>query len=354
MLKLDEPLQLPAILTWTGEYKINGAVVRGFMKDKRGEKLYVAYTFKNEEEKIRFEQYSLAGQQFFVYGELQPPSVPAHRYGFSMARYLKSKNARGILEISEFTYVGQVKNALQPLYEQRFKLKRHIEQYFPETLVAEAQALIIGMQENVDDELNRAYQKLGITHLFAISGLHVALVSLLFFQSLLRLGVRRELATIILFIVLPMYAILAGGAPSVWRAVSVVELVMLTQYLRLKIPIDDAIAISFIVFVFIEPGAVFQIGFQLSYLATLSIIYSGRIVTRYQNWWIQSFFITFVCQILVYPLLLYHFFEISISSFINEHPFCSVIFICYFTDEYFIANGDVDSRSSRNIAFRHL
>ncbi|MEK4230066.1 DNA internalization-related competence protein ComEC/Rec2 [Solibacillus sp. FSL H8-0538] len=319
--KLQEPLQLPTTLTWTDEYKISGTTLRGFMKDAKGAKIYATYTLKSESEKESFQSTALGGHRFIVRGELQEPAMPAHRYGFSMAGYLMSKGARGILEISSLTYVGQANNALQPLYKQRFKVKRHIEQYFPKTLVAEAQALLIGLQENVDDELNRAYQKLGITHLFAISGLHVALISWLFFQSMLRVGVRRELASIILLVLLPMYAILAGGAPSVWRAVSVVELIMLARYLNWTIPIDDAMAMSFIVFVLLEPGVVFQVGFQLSYLATLSIIYSGQILTRYANWWMQSFFITFVCQILVYPLLLYHFFEISISSFIANIVF---------------------------------
>lgn len=205
---------------------------------------------------------------------------------------------------------------MQPIFEQRFQLKRHIVETFPPSLAAEAQALLIGFQENVDDQLNRAYQKLGITHLFAISGLHVALVSFLFFQLWLRLRIRREIATILLLILLPLYAVLAGGAPSIWRAVSVVELIMLAQYFRWKIPMDDALSISFIMFVLLEPGAVFQVGFQLSYLATYSLVYSGRILARYSNFWVQSFYITFVCQILVYPLLLHHFYEISLSSFI--------------------------------------
>lgn len=319
--KLQHPIEMPAYLTWTGEYKVNGTTLRGFMKDANGNKFYVTYSLKSEQEKEHFTETVLAGQMFFVTGELEEPSPPAHRFVFSMKSYLKSKGARGILQIGELRYEGQASSALQPLFKQRFQLKRHIERAFPESLVAEAQALLIGLQENVDNELTRAYQKLGITHLFAISGLHVALVSFLFFQGMLRLGVRRELATVILLIVLPMYAILAGGAPSVWRAVSVVELVMLAQYFRWKIPIDDALAISFICFVLLQPGAVYQVGFQLSYLATVSLIYSGAILARYENFWVQSFFITFVCQILVYPLLLRHFFEISLSSFLANIVF---------------------------------
>lgn len=319
--KLENPVTLPAVMTWTDEYKINGTMLRGFMKDEQREKIYVTYKINSQVEKEQLAAQSLTGMQFLVVGEQVEPSLPAHKYGFSMARYLQSKNARGIVEISSFTYIGKARHVLQPIYEQRFRLKEHISRQFPESLVAEAQALLIGLQENVDEELTRAYQKLGITHLFAISGLHVGLVSWLFFQMMLRFGVRREMASIILLIILPIYAMLAGGAPSVWRAVSVVEFVMLAQYARWKIPIDDALAISFIVFLCIEPGAIFQVGFQLSYLATYSLVYSSRILSRYSSWWIQSFLITFVCQLLVYPLLLFHFFEISLSSFIANIVF---------------------------------
>jgi len=205
-------------------------------------------------------------------------------------------------------------------------MKKHIETTFPESLVAEAQALLIGSQDQVDHELQRAYQKLGITHLFAISGLHVALISWLFFEGLLRIGIRKEMATIVLLIILPIYGVLAGGAPSVWRAVSVVELIMLMRYARWQISIDDALAISFLCFVLLEPGVIYQIGFQLSYLATVSLVYSGVILRRSSNWLIRSFFITFVCQLLVYPLLLHHFYEISISSFL-----ANIIFVPLFS-----------------------
>ena len=314
--KLEEPISLPGTFTWTDEYKVNGVMLRGFMKNEAGEKVYVTYQLQSEQEKAYFTSQQLAGTRFNVEGVQIEPSIPAHRYGFSMARYIQSKNARGIIEVSALQFIDKPFSIVQPLYNQRFQIKQHIEQTFPSSLVAEAQALLIGLQENVDDELNRAYQKLGITHLFAISGLHVALVSVLFFQALLRLGMRREVANLLLLIVLPMYAILAGGAPSIWRAVSVVEFIMLAQYFRWKIPMDDALSLSLILFVLIEPGAIFQVGFQLSYLATYSLVYSGRILARYTNWLVQSFFITFVCQLLVYPLLLFHFYEISLSSFI--------------------------------------
>lgn len=313
--ELKKPLHLPSVLIWTDEYKIDGDQLRGFMKDSNGRNVYVTYKLRSEEEKEHFDQVPLVGKQFIVYGTLTEPRRPAHPYSFHMNDYLKSKGAIGTVESNRIDYVGDQANLIHEISKKRFVLQKHIEQTFPESLAAEAEALLIGLQEHVDDETTRAYQKLGITHLFAISGLHIAILTFIFYEGLLRLQVRRELATILLLIILPVYGILAGGAPSVWRAIAVVELVMVSK-MKNRIPIDDALALSFIGFVMFEPWVIYQIGFQLSYLATFSLIYSSRFLSTLKSWWSQSFFVTFVSQLIVYPLLLYHFYELSISSFI--------------------------------------
>lgn len=132
--KLSLPVELPALLTWTDEYNIDGVMLRGFMVDESGDKVYVTYELKTEKEKQRFEAQQLAGTSFIVTGEQVSPAFPAHRYGFSMARYLQSENARGIIEIQQLQFFRQNKNFMQPIYEQRFRLKRHIEETFPHHL----------------------------------------------------------------------------------------------------------------------------------------------------------------------------------------------------------------------------
>ncbi|SKC03528.1 competence protein ComEC [Lysinibacillus sp. AC-3] len=322
----SSPLPSTFPITWSSEYKINGQKLRGFVKTETDEKLYVVYTFSSEDEKRFYETMSLTGRTYLVQGELIAPLSPAHEYAFSMEKYLISKGARGIYEVSNWTFIEEKKSIRSFLAKQRHYMKKHIEITFPKSLVAEAQSLLIGLQDQVDHNLQRAYQKLGITHIFAISGLHVAFVTWLFFEGLLRIGVRTEIATLVLLIILPIYGVIAGGAPSVWRAVSVVELIMLMRYFRWHVSIDDALAISFICFVLLEPGVIYQIGFQLSYLAAVSLVYSAVIFRLFANWLIRLFFITFVCQLLVYPLLLHHFYEISISSFL-----ANIIFVPLFS-----------------------
>lgn len=322
----DHPISKEIIITWTDIYSISGSKIRGFVRLTDGTKVYAVQTFQTKQEKEKYEQVSLSGTTFRVKGQLVFPTIPAHQFAFSMEDYITSHGAQGIYEIEYASYLRKKHTIGSILAEQRFKIKKHIEQTFPKSLVAEAQALIIGEQENVNEDVTRAYQKLGITHLFAISGLHVALVSIGVFELLLRFRIRREHAQFILMIALPVFACIVGGAPSVWRSVAVVEIVMISNMFSSKLAMDDALSLSFIIYVLYQPSIVFQIGFQLSYLATVGLVFSSSIIQSTSNKLLQSFLVTTVCQLLVYPILLYHFFELSLSSL-----FMNLIFVPLFS-----------------------
>ncbi len=303
-------------LTWTGTYKINGQTIRGFAISEHGQKWYVKWSILNEEDKFYFSSFSLTGSRFYVQASIPEETPRAHTYAFNMESYLKSNGAIGQLQVENYTYIAKEKSFSTFMADQRFRLKEHIRFAFPKTLQAEAEALLIGSREEMAEDLQVAYQTLGITHLFAISGLHVGLMVLLLYEAFLRLRVRKEMANTLLLILLPLYGFIAGGAPSVWRAISVSFLLLLSLRFRKKMSIEDAFALSIIGFIWISPWVLFQIGFQLSYLAAFFLIYSSKILLTNHSYILQSLLITFLCQIAVYPILLYHFYEISISSFI--------------------------------------
>lgn len=315
------PKPLPATTQLTlQDVKISGATLRGFALAER-QRVYFTYRFQNEQEKQRYEATSLYGLQLQTEATWATPTRPAHRYAFSMASYIKSKGAVGMLEVTTLRVTGRSTSFATRLATQRFNVARHIEATFPKSLQAEAQALLIGLRDDVDEELTRAYQILGITHLFAISGLHVGLMTAILYYVLLRLGVRREHATVLLIIALPLYAMLAGGAPSVWRAVTVTVLVLAVQLKKRRIAVDDALACTFIFFVLWHPYSIFQVGLQLSYGATISLIYAQRLMQYFPSYFAQAFLITTVTQLAVYPLILYHFFEVSVSSLLMNLVF---------------------------------
>ncbi len=348
------PIEKLTTLTWTDSYTINGPKLRGFAKLANGAKVYAVQTFQSQQEKAKYEGISLSGLTFQVKGELAPKVLPSHQFAFSMEDYIESHGAQDIYEIEQATYLQKTNSLSTILAEQRFAVKKHIENTFPKSLVAEAQALIIGEQENVDPDIERAYQKLGITHLFAISGSHIALLAILVNELLLRLGVRREHAKLVIMIALPIYACLAGGAPSVWRSVIVVEMIMIVRFYSFRLSIDDALSLSFILFVLYQPSIIFQIGFQLSFLATVALVFSNKILQSTQNVIVQSFYLTSVCQLLVYPLLIYHFFELSLSSFLANIVFVPLFSFVILPLNIILLVLSASISSTCSIAFFHL
>lgn len=314
------------IITWTDRHTIRGDTVRGFVKTAGGQKLYVTYDIKSEDEKAQLEAVSLAGRTFVATGELVAPRTPNHMYSFNMTDYIRSHRAQGIYEITSWHEQPTKHSIATFLAKWRFQLNERIDRVFPESIASEAKALLFGNQQETEEEAQRAYVALGITHLFAISGLHIALLAWLLYEIMIMCRVRKEVAQLLLLIALPVYGVLAGGAPSVWRAVSFVELALIAQFFRKPLPLLTIIAASCLMYVCINPGTLFQVGFQLSYLASLALIMSMHILKRYDNFWMQSFVVTVVCQLLTYPLLLYHFYTLSISSF-----FANVVFVPLFS-----------------------
>lgn len=307
-------------LTFRAGAVIDGDSLRGFASLADGTVVYARYRMSSEEEKLLIE--SLVDQSVFsVSGIFEEPSPPSHRYAFNMAAYLKHNGAASLLAIQSLDGAKANNTWVNRLLSRRDTLKHHIREHFPASLAAEAEALLIGERENMDPEDQRVHQTLGISHLFAISGLHVGIASALLYVILIRLHVRKETAIIVLLVVLPLYAILAGGAPSVWRAVSMVSAVLVGRLFNFRLSIATIMLTSMVLFILWNPYAMYKIGFQLSYGATFGIIYSVKFLGGMQSSVKTGFVITFISQMTLYPMLLFHFYELSLSAFVVNSLF---------------------------------
>jgi len=169
---------------------------------------------------------------------------------------------------------------LRPISLLRIAFQERIERYFassasPGGLTPEGAALetlLLGGRGRLAPETTLALQKTGLFHLFAISGAHVGLVSLILFWLLRVVRVPRRSAYVVLIAFLVFYALLVEGRASVVRAV-----VMAIAFLMAKLFWKDAhllqtIGVSAFVILVANPFQIFDAGFQLTYAATIGII----------------------------------------------------------------------------------
>ncbi|SDE41080.1 competence protein ComEC [Bhargavaea beijingensis] len=312
----DPFLSVPEEIIWTDKVSASGGLLRGFAEDPSGNRWYVNYRFRSVTERDRFFREGIAGHRFLIRAEREEPDPAAHSYAFDMAKWLRSEGAAGILKLRDAEPAGEAPGMAAALRRWRAALGSHIRAHFPESVAAEAEALVIGERSATAPDDERAYKRLGITHLFAISGLHVGILIYLLREVLLRVGVRTHIVRTGLMLFLPVYAMLAGGAPPVWRAVLISVMLLVPESKSGKRRLDLLLAAGMILFLLVHPQSVSKPGFQMSYLAAFALIHSSAILSTARSGLHQAWLVTVICQVAVTPVLLFHFFETSLSSFV--------------------------------------
>jgi len=306
------------MIEYSQDPKIDGDLLQVLAIDKQfKEKLLIRYKIKSEIEKDRLKNKSFYRCLCMVSGTLKKPSVAKNPNGFDYRNYLASKEIYWIVEIQDnpLQHCSTLKPSPLVLIKQlRFSGIRYLEKNFPPEMASLSAALIFGDRSMLNPELLGDYQKTGIVHLLAISGLHVSLLIGMVFYIGVRCGLTRQFMTNFLLILLPIYVILTCGSPSVIRAALMIFLVLITVKwnCHVKLLLLDTISLAFILFLFISPLVLFDVGFQLSFSVSFAIILSAPYILKgYQDNGIRMLITSVTAQLAALPLLLYHFFEVS-------------------------------------------
>ena len=140
----------------------------------------------------------------------------------------------------------------------------------PEGAVLEA--FLLGERGRVGDDINRTLQETGLLHLLAISGAHIGIIAALLFGALRFAGVSRRPASALLIVLLVLYGLLIEGQASVSRAVLMAGLYFAGELLWKDVHLLNTLALSAFVILLDNPFQVFDMGFALTYAATLFIL----------------------------------------------------------------------------------
>lgn len=178
-------------------------------------------------------------------------------------------------------------------------------------------ALVLGVTDGLDHELVNAYGATGTLHVLAVSGLHISIIYMIIawmMTPLSRTTKGKWAVAIASLIILWSYAFITGLSPSVLRAVTMFTFVALAKPWKQTLNIYNTLACSAFLLLLFDPHMIMSVGFQLSYLAVLGIVYlhprlyalfepSSRVVD--EIWKVTS--VSIAAQIATLPLGLFYF-----------------------------------------------
>ena len=239
---------------------------------------------------------------------------------FDYAKYLKNQNVFHEIKIKETNTIFVSKDTNFYYYINLIKsklLKSYALQSFKADNYNLLMALLFGEKTELSKEISSNYKQAGIMHILAISGLHIALIYgiiLWLTKPLLRLKKGKLYIFFISLSVLWFYAILAGFSASIVRAAVMFSVVALAKIVNRQSNIFNSLAVSALLLLVFNPNYLFDVGFQLSFAAVLSIVIFQPFVRKYsyaKNKIIlktkELLLISLVAQLGVLPLILYYF-----------------------------------------------
>lgn len=218
--------------------------------------------------------------------------------------------------------------------ELRQTILNQIENVFPQDTTGFARALLLGETDQLSYRLDVAFQRSGIRHVVAVSGLHIAIL----FSLVYLLTMRRRLLTVLLGIpVLVLFAMIAGFTPSVVRACVMQGLIVLALLVDKEYDPPTALATAVLVMLVANPMTITSVSFQLSVGCMVGIfLFSGKIhkflyrgkvkkwgkgkgiPARCVRWTVNSVCISVSATVLTVPLSAFYFGSISIVSVVTN------------------------------------
>lgn len=262
------------------------------------------------------------GSQIIINKNLQSIKNSNNPGTFNYERYSAFQDIyyQVYLKPGEYILLIEKKKSWFPefIFKTRKKIVSILHQYIHgEKESGLAEALLIGYKDDLDKTLVQSYSNTGVVHVVAISGMHLGLIYWLLNLLLKSFSKRKKLRWLKPLLVITglwLFAILAGGGPSVIRSAVMFTCIVIGESMKRKTSIYNTLAVSAFLLLCYNPFWLWDVGFQLSYAAVLSIVIFMKPI--YHWFFIQNKILDFIwkltvvtiaAQILTIPVSIYHF-----------------------------------------------
>ncbi len=264
-------------------------------------------------------------------------------FGFDYAQYMNKKQVYKQLSLKNKAFKtsfesGLSINAIAESWRNRIK-QIFIEAKLKPKELALANAIFLGERQYLSKETLQNFQASGTIHILAISGLHIGI--LLIFLNFIFAFVKRYIGVLPFIIItlslLWLYAMMTGFSPSVTRAVTMFSFLQIGLQLKRSTNIYNTIFASALLMMLVNPNVIYQVGFQMSYAAVLSIVSFFPIIIKYftvrhkiAQWFIDLLVVSASAQLGVLPFSLYYFHQFPVYFFLANLLVIPLLFLLLF------------------------
>ena len=292
-------------------------------EDADGETLRSVLCYLNEDS-----EFPAVGEKIRVFGEGKTAD-PARNPGvFDHQLYCRAKGISGIIYADGYTGMGGKAHIVSDsLYRIRRQLSGRLKLIALPEDAGILSAVLLGEKEDLDSAVYELYRKNGISHLLAISGLHISIVGLGIWKLFRKGGAGFWISGIFAGGFLIAYGMMVGSGPSVVRAVSMAGLSFLAAAAGRTYDLPTAMCIPALGLLLTHPYLLTQASFQLSFLAVISLVYPGRLFSaRGETFFTNekfsaaasAFFVSLSLQMVTAPVVCWHSFGIPVYGvFLN-------------------------------------
>ena len=182
-------------------------------------------------------------------------------------------------------------------------------------------AILLGDNTRIKKDLKDKIRYIGLSHIFAMSGLHIGLVIAIFYFIFNKTIKNKKLIEVLLLISITLYYISVKESPSFTRAYIMAIVYLLGKLFYEKVDLGKTLFISAIVSSLINPTVIFSVSFQLSYGAMIAIIYIFPYIRKinYKKLKILDYILfTITIQIFLMPITVYYFNTIQFLALISN------------------------------------
>ncbi len=258
------------------------------------------------------------GQVVAAKGNLSYPENPA------IQRYLLGKNIHSYVSARDGQVIGeecslwcQSLRSIQSFKEWFMNL---IDRAYPGRVGEFLKGILVGYTDTLPEETKEAFRRTGVTHILAVSGYNVSIFVVLIYQSMLNWQIHRRYSALLTILVVGIFTLMTGAEASIIRASLFASILLVGEVMRRYASGWYPLLLCASIMLAVNPTYIaYDIGFQLSFLAVIGLMLYGNLFDTFSQGLpaltLKSLIgETVAAQIMVLPILVYHFGEFSVIS----------------------------------------